>query len=189
MEIILIIIIAAVVFGLCYILDKGFTGVFRGTPQHASGQSVRLNKRFGSIGLVVVLIGLAAVFAGLSDSWVLFGGGIMLGLLGIGLITYYMTFGIYYDDDKFVLTTFGKRSKTYSFGDIASQQLFVSYGNVIIELHMTDGRSVQLQSAMTGVYQFLDHAFVAWLRQTGRKKEDCSFFDPDNSCWFPTTEE
>ena len=77
----------------------------------------------------------------------------------------------------------------YSFSDIKSQQLFVSYGNVIIELHMTDGRCVQLQSAMTDVYQFLDHAFISWLLQTGRNKEDCSFYDPDNSCWFPPAEE
>lgn len=189
MEIVLIIIVAALVFGLCYIVDKGFTGVFRGTPQHATGQAVRLNKRYGSTGLVVAVIGLAAVFAGMSGAWVLTAGGALLLLLGAGLVTYYMTFGIYYDDDSFVLTTFGKKSGTYSFSDIKTQQLFVSYGNIIIELHLVDGRSVQLQSTMTDVYLFLDHAFAAWLRQTGRKKEDCAFYDPDNSCWFPAAEE
>ena len=25
----------------------------------------------------------------------------------------------------------------------------------------------------------------AWLAQTGKKKEDCPYYDPDNSCWFP----
>ena len=189
MEIVLIIIVAAVVFGLCYIIDKGFTGVFRGTVQHASGLSVRLNKRFGSLGLVVAVLGLAAVFAGMSENLVLVCGGGMLLLLGICLVTYYMTFGVYYDDDCFVLTTFGKKSKTYFFSDIKKQQLFVSYGNIIVELHLSDGRSVQLQSTMTNVYVFLDHAFTAWCRQTGRKKEDCLFHDPDNSCWFPPAED
>ena len=188
MEILFIIIVAAVVFGLCFLADKGFTGTFRNTPQHASGLSVRLNKRFGSIGLVVFVLGLAAVFVGLSNGWLLFGGGILLIVLGIGLVTYYMTFGVYYDDDQFVVTTFGKRSKTYYYRDIMAQQLFSSYGNVIVELYLHDGRSVQLQSTMTDVYLFLDHAFSAWLRQTGKIKEDCSFYDPDNSCWFPPLE-
>jgi hypothetical protein len=61
-------------------------------------------------------------------------------------------------------------------------------GNVIIELHMADGRAVQLQSAMTGAYSFLDAAFEAWLVQTGRNKEECDFYNPENSCWFPTME-
>ena len=188
MEIVLVVIIAALVFGVCYLVDKGFTGAFRGTPQHASGKAVRLNKRFGSIGLIVAVLGLAALFAGLSEGWLLICGGILLLLVGIGLVTYYMTFGIFYDDDQFVLTTFGRKSKVYYFHQISTQQLFTSYGNVIIELCMTDGRSVQLQSSMNDVYHFMDHAFAAWLRQTGRKIEDCPFYDPENSCWFPTTE-
>ena len=53
---------------------------------------------------------------------------------------------------------------------------------------MTDGRTVQLQSAMDGVYPFMDKAFTMWLRQTGRRQEDCSFYDPQNSCWFPPVE-
>ena len=189
MEIFLIAIVAAAVFGLCYLVDKAFTGVFRGTPQHASGRSVRVNKRYGSIGLIIAVLGLASMLAGLPATWLLIGGGVLLLLLGIGMVTYYMTFGIYYDDDQFVLTTFGKRSKIYYFQNIRSQQLFESYGNIVIELQMDDGRSVQLHSTMIDVYPFLDHAFAAWLRQTGRKQEDCPFYDPNNSCWFPTVEE
>lgn len=189
MEFVTILLIAAVVFGLCYLVDKGFYKVFRNKAQHASGLSVRLNKRYGSIGLIVFVVGIAAIFTGLSDGWVLTAGGVILMLTGIALVVYYMTFGIFYDDKGFVLTTFGKRSKTYEYKDICTQQLYMTAGNIIIELHMADGRSVQLQSAMTGVYPFLDAAFEAWLTETGRKKEDCAFYNPENSCWFPTTEE
>ena len=188
MEYAAVLIIAALVFGACYLIDRVFQKVFRNQQEHRSGLAVRLNKKYGSVGLIVAVLGLGAVFAGLTQGWVLSVGGGLLILVGIGLVTYYMTFGVFYDKETFVLTTFGKRSTTYAYKDIKAQQLYNSYGNILIELHMMDGRSVQLQAGMTGVYDFLDHAFFVWLRQTGRKQEDCGFYDPHNSCWFPPVE-
>lgn len=188
MEYIAVILVAALVFGVCYLVDKGFTRLFRSQAQHMSGKAVRLNKKYGAIGLILAVLGLGAVFTGLSQGWLLVGGGGVLILTGIGLVVYYMTFGVFYDQDSFILTTFGRRSTTYYYRDIKNQQLYSSYGSVIVELYMKDGRTVQLQSAMKGVYDFLDHAFAAWLRQTGRKQEDCTFYDPQNSCWFPPLE-
>lgn len=172
-------------FLLCWLVDKGFAKAFRSQPQHTSGRSVRLNKYYGVAGVILAVLGVAAVFAGLSDTWILSAGGGMLILLGIGLSVYYLSFGVFYDGDSFVFTTFGKKSTTYLYKDIAGQQLYNSYGNIVIELHMADGRTVQLHASMTGVYPFLDAAFDAWLRQTGKQKEECTFHDPDNSCWFP----
>ena len=118
---------------------------------------------------------------------VLLAGGIIVLLMGAALITYYLTFGVFYDDDSFILTTFGKKSVTYRFADIRMQQLYVVQGgNIVIELHLSDGRALSLQSGMEGTYPFLDHAFTAWCRQTGRDPENCPFHDPANSLWFPT---
>lgn len=189
MDILSIVLVAAVVFGVCFLVDKGFTRVFRSKPQHISGKSVRLNKYYGVGGILMTVLGVAAVFAGMAEPWLLLAGGILLIVLGIGLIIYYMTFGVYYDEDSFLLTTFGKRSTAYRYGDIRGQLLYNSYGHIIIELHMSDGRTVQMQSSMTDVYVFLDHAFAAWCRQQGKRQEDCPFHDPDNSCWFPTMED
>ena len=175
-------IVATLIFGACFLIDKGFTKLFRSKKEHKSGLSVRLNKRYGSAGLIVFVLGVAAMF--LDSLLMLVCGGILM-LGGIALIVYYMTFGIFYDDDSFVLTTFGKKSNTYHYRQILGQQLYNSSGNIVIELHMEDGRAVQLHSAMNGAYPFLDAAFSAWLRQTGKNKEDCSFYDPQNSCWFP----
>lgn len=183
-----VIIIAALTFGACFLLDKGFTKTFRGQVQHMSGLSVRLNKKYATFGVVLVVLGFAAIFAGINGQTALLFGGIIVELIGIALITYYMTFGIFYDDDGFVLTTFGKRSRTYTYGDIEGQLLYVTYGTVLIELHMKDGRAVGLQSGMVGVYPFLDAAFAVWCRQTGRNAEECDFHDPENSLWFPTME-
>ena len=189
MEIVAILIVAALTFGLCFLADKGFTKVFRGKTQHFTGLTVRLNKKYGAFGLILVVLGISAVFVGLSEGWVMIAGGGVVIALGVGLIVYYMTFGVFYDQESFILTTFGKKSTTYKFQDIRCQQLYNSYGQTVIELHMKDGRAFQLQSGMTGVYPFMDTAFAGWCAQKGINRAECEFHDPDNSCWFPRVEE
>lgn len=186
MEYIAVLLVAAFVFLICFLVDKGFTKLFRSQQEHKSGLAVRLNRKYGSMGLIVAVLGLAALFAG---GWLLIAGGCLLIVIGLGLVVYYMTFGVFYDTDTFILTTFGKKSTTYHYSDIKAQQLYNSYGNTVIELYMNDGRTVQLHASMIGVYDFMDHAFPAWLRQTDRKREDCTFYDPQNSCWFPPVED
>ena len=189
MSMVMIILVAAVTFGACFLLDKGYTKKFRGQEQHKTGLSVRLNKRYGVIGLLMVVLGIAGLFASFSDTWVFTAASIIIILIGICLIVYYMTFGLFYDEDSFILTTFGKKSVTYRFADIRCQQLYTSYGTVIIELQLYSGRTFQLQSGLIGVYPFLDTAFAGWCRQKGIQKEACAFHDPDNSCWFPKAED
>ena len=184
-----LILVIALIFGLCFLVDKGFTKIFRGKVQHQSGKSVRLTKRYGSIGLIMFALGMAAIFMGMNaQEWVLLGGGCILVLMGIALVVYYMSFGIYYDEDSMILSRFGKSSVTYYFKNIRCQQLYLVSGNVVVELHMNDGSHFQVHTGMTGMYAFMDHAFQAWLQQTGRKQEDCSWYNPDNSCWFPELE-
>jgi len=191
MEFIAVIIIAAAVFGLCYLIDKGFTKLFRSQAQHRSGMSVRLSKRYGSIGLLLAVLGIAAVFAGVNsrEGWALPAGGGLLIATGGFLVVYYITYGVFYDENSFLFTTLGKRAISYAYRDIKAQQIFNNQGHILIELYMQDGNIVQLQSTMLGVYGFLDYAFEAWCRQTGRSKADCPFYDPENSCWFPPLED
>ena len=190
MNIITILFVVAATFGICHLLDRGYTKKFRGQTQHQSGLSVRPSKRYAVFGLFLVILGVLAIFTGMSGSMVLLLGGVIVLAMGAGLIIYYMTFGLFYDADSFILTTFGKKSITYTFGNIRGQKLYlVQGGTVIVELYMTDGNSVNLQSNMEGVYPFLDHAFAAWCRQTGRVPENCDFHDPSNSLWFPTEED
>lgn len=188
MEWIAVVIVAALIFGLCFLVDKAFTKLFRNQQQHHSGLAVRLSKRYASIGLLVFVLGLSGLFAGLYDGWVLSVISAILMLGGIALVVYYLTFGIYYDEESFLVSTFGKKSGAYPYKDICSQQLYQVYGKIVIELYLKGGRTVQLQAGMEGVYPFLDKAFAKWLEQTGRKQEDCPFYDPQNSCWFPPME-
>ena len=190
MEFVIVLVVAALTFGVCFLFDKGFEKLFRSQAQHHSGLSVRMNKRYAAFGAVFMAIGIAAILAGLGSGWVLLAGGIVVTIMGACLVVIYATFGIFYDDDSFILTTFGKPSATYRYRDIKGQKLYmVQGGNVIVELHMADGRAVGLQSYMVGVYPFLDHAFAAWCSQTGQDLADCSFHDTDNHLWFPTVED
>ena len=186
----LILLIAAAVFGLCFLVDKGFAKLFRSKAQHRSGRAVRASKRYGLFGVILSVLGIMAVCVGISDGSVLLWGGVIVLLMGLGLAVYYLSFGVFYDGDTMLLSRFGKKDVTYRFSDIRGQKLYlVQGGNVIIELHMADGGTVSLQSTMDGVYPFLDTAFAAWCLQTGRDPQSCDFHDPSQSLWFPTVEE
>jgi hypothetical protein len=177
-------------FALCFAVDKGFTKIFRGKKEHQSGLSVKLNKKYGLVGILLTVLGIAALIAGIREgSGLLMLGGPIVSLMGVGLLVYYMSFGIFYDEDSFILTTFGRKSMSYRYAEIKGQQLYNASGAIVIELHLTDGRAVQLQASMEGAYVFMDKAFFRWLDQTGRVQEECEFFDPQNSCWFPPVED
>ena len=189
MEWIALLILMGAIFGIIYLIDKGFTRLFRGKSQHRSGLSLRQNKRYCSFGLVLCVVGLASLFAYEAQGTLMLIAGSIILTVGVGMIVYYLTFGVFYDADSFVLTVFGRRSVTYRYGQIKGQRLYTSAGGVIVELHMDDGRAFHLQQSLKGRDAFLDKAFAGWCKQTGNRKEDCEFYDPDNSCWFRTVEE
>lgn len=186
-----ILLVAALVFGVCYLVDKGFAKLFRSKAQHISGLAVRANKRYGVFGVIFTVLGIMAVCVGISDSGkVLLAGGILVLVTGICLAAYYLSFGVFYDGETFLLSSFGKKSVAYSFKDIREQKLYrIQGGNIVVELHLADGRAVSLQSTMDGVYPFLDTAFAGWCLQTGRDPQTCDFHDPANHWWFPHEEE
>ena len=190
MTVFLILLIAAAVFGLCFAVDKAFTKIFRSKAQHRSGLAVRASKRYGLFGVILSVLGIMAACVGIADGSVLLWGGVIVLLMGLGLAVYYLSFGVFYDGETFLLSRFGKKDITYRFDQIKGQKLYlVQGGNIIIELHMADGGTVSLQSTMDGVYPFLDTAFAAWCMQTGRDPQSCDFHDPSQSLWFPTVEE
>ena len=190
MQLAFTLLIAAAIFGVCYLADKSFTRLFRSKAQHRSGLAVRASKRYGIFGVILSALGVMAVCVGITDGMVLVIGGALVLAMGIGLAVYYLSFGIFYDGESFLYSRFGKADVSYRYADILGQKLYlVQGGNIIIELHMADGGVVSLQSPMDGVYTFLDTAFAAWCMQTGRDPQDCSFHDPRQSLWFPTVED
>lgn len=189
-QLIPIALVAAIIFGICYLVDKTFAKLFRSKAQHRSGNAVRANKRYGVFGVILTVLGIMAVCVGITDGPVLIWGGIFVELMGIALAVYYLSFGIFYDGESLLLSRFGKKDVTYYYKDIVGQKLYlIQGGNIVVELHMADGSAVSVQSAFEGVYPFLDTAFAGWCLQTGRDPQSCDFHDPSQSLWFPTVEE
>ena len=181
---------AAAIFGICFLVDKTFSKLFRSKAQHRSGMAVRANKRYGIFGVVLTVLGIMSICVGITDGPVLVWGGIFVLLMGIALAVYYLSFGIFYDGESLLLQRFGKKDITYFYRDIVGQKLYlIQGGNILVELHMKDGSAVSVQSAFDGIYPFLDTAFAGWCLQTGRDPQDCDFHDPSQSLWFPTVEE
>ena len=189
-QLIPIALVAAVIFGICYLVDKTFSKLFRSKAQHRSGMAVRANKRYGLFGVVLMVLGILAVCVGVTDGPVLLWGGVIVLLMGVALVGYYLSFGIFYDGESLLLQRFGKKDETHYYRDIIGQKLYlIQGGNIVVELHMKDGSAVSVQSSFEGVYPFLDTAFAGWCLQTGRDPQSCDFHDPSQSLWFPTVED
>lgn len=189
MEILVILLIGGATFGLCFLLDKGFVGIFRNKPQHHTGLSVRLSQHYGGAGIILMVLGIAAVLQGWNGSTVLLFCGCFVFFLGLVFLIYYMSFGIYYDQASFIWTSFGKKNMTYQYGQIIGQKLYrLTGGYILIELYLEEGKTISLPSTMKGLYPFLDTAFDGWCQQKGIAAETCSFHNVQNSCWFPSME-
>ena len=186
-----VILTAALTFGVLFLIDKTFTGLFRNKQQYQSGLSVRLPKGNGIAGILLTALAALILVTDFGDSQKLMTfAGVFIGALGIGLSVYYMSFGVYYDEETFLYNSFGSKSAAYRYSDIKGQKLYVVQGGgILVELYMEDGKTVALQSRMEGVYPFLDKAFYRWCAQRGIAPESCDFHDPNNSLWFPSLEE
>ena len=190
MQFVATLLITAAVFGVCFLVDKGFTKLFRSKTQHRSGMAVRANKRFGLFGVVFTVLGILAICVGVGDGLVLMIGGAVVLVMGVCLAVYYLSFGIFYDGESFLVSRFGKKDAEHTYKEIMGQKLYVVQGgSIVVELYLADGTTLSLQSTMDGVYTFLDTAFAAWCMQTGRDPQSCDFHDPSKSLWFPSVEE
>ncbi len=187
MDFIMILLLAGATFGLCFLVDKLFQRLFRSRAIYRSGKSVRLSKKYGSVGVIIGVLGIAGIFSGIREGWFLILGGSLLILVGLGLIVYYLTFGIYYDEQGFLYCAFGKKQAHYTYGQIRHQQLYMLQGgSALVELHMEKGAAVPVQLSLAGAEDFLNTAFSGWVAQNGI--QDTPFHDPANSCWFPSQE-
>lgn len=191
MQYLAILLIALPVFGLCFAVDRGFVRLFRNRRQHQTGLAVRANRRYAAIGAVVAFFGVAGLLGGIGGRTLAVVAGIVLLVVGLGLLAYHLSFGIYYDEDTLLYCTPGKRGREYRFQDILGQKLYqLQGGGVFVELYMCDGHTIHIQpGTMEGAEAFLSHAYAAWQRQKGLKDEDCPFHDPAGSIWFPTMED
>ena len=185
------ILVIAATFAALFAIDKGLTKLFRSRKQHRSGSAVRLKKHYGILSLALMILGALGIVIWFSDrTLALLVGGILVLPGGAVLGIYYLTHGIFYDDEGFLYTTFGNRSAEYRYGDIRHQKLYeIQGGTLLVELHMADGSAVSVQGNMEGAYDFLSKAAHARMRQLGLNSHECDWFDETEGRWFPPMEE
>ena len=64
MQAIVILIIAALVFLICRVVDKLFSKLFRSKAQHRSGMAIRASKRYGIFGVMFSVLGILGIITG-----------------------------------------------------------------------------------------------------------------------------
>ena len=183
--------VIAATFGAMFLIDKGLTKLFRSRDQHHSGTAVRLKKHYGILSLAMIILGVLGILTFFFDgNVILLLGGVLVAPGGAALGIYYLTHGIFYDDDSFLYVTFGNNAREYRYADIQGQKLYeIQGGTLLVELHMGDGRAVSVQFSMEGAPSFLDKAAHARMRQLGLNSHECSWFDESQGRWFPPVEE
>ena len=183
--------VIAATFGAMYLMDKGLTRLFRSREQHRSGTAVRLKKHYGILSLAMIILGILGILTFFFDgNVILLLGGVLVAPGGAVLGIYYLTHGIFYDDDSFLYVTFGNNAREYRYADIQGQKLYeIRGGTLLVELHMTDGKAVSVQFSMEGAPSFLDKAAHARMRQLGLNSHECQRFDETEGRWFPPVEE
>ena len=183
-------VVIAATFGVMYLLDRGLTKLFRSRDQHRSGTAVRLKKHFGILSLALMALGLLGIVTYFTDKTLtLLVGGLLTLPGGAVLGIYYLTHGIFYDDESFLYVSFGNKAREYRYAEIVGQKLYeIQGGNLLVELHMTDGKAVSVQGNMEGAPTFLDKAAHARMRQLGLNSHECQWFDETQGRWFPPVE-
>ena len=179
--------VIAATFGVMFALDKGLTKLFRSRDQHRSGTAVRLKKHYGILSLALMALGLLGIVTYFTDkSLTLLLGGVLILPGGALLGLYYLTHGIFYDDESFLYVSFGNNAREYRYADIVGQKLYeIQGGSLLVELYMTDGKTVSVQGTMEGAPSFLDKAAHARMRQLGLNSHECEWFDESQGRWFP----
>ena len=183
--------VIAATFGAMFLIDKGLTRLFRSREQHHSGTAVRLKKHYGILSLAMMILGVLGILTFFFDgNVILLLGGVLVAPGGAVLGIYYLTHGIFYNDESFLYVSFGNRSREYRYGDIRGQKLYeIQGGTLLVELHMADGTAVSVQTSMEGAKTFLDKAAHARMRQLGLNSHECDWFDETKAQWFPPVEE
>ncbi len=183
-----IILIALTTFLVCFLVDKVFNLLFRSRRQHQSRRQVRLRRRMAAFGLIVAVLGAACVIFYWGRQPVIFWSGVALLLMGGAMVVYYVCFGVFYDEEGFLHSTFGKKPRFYNYRQIRFQQLYNSQGSIVVELHLEGGDCLQIQDSMEGAWEFLDYAYEMWRMEKGLSDDKCAFHNADKCQWFPQVE-
>ena len=132
--------------------------------------------------LIVILAIIGLLFYTEADLFLRIGMVVAMAI-GMYMTVNYIAFGIFYDDDGFTYRTLTKKVVSYRYSDITGQRSFLARSGLNTSLLLGEDE-IPLNGSMKGLADFMNHAFFAWCRQTGRNP-DQQEYDPSTLRYFP----
>ena len=168
-----VLIVCAVVFLVCFLIDTLLKLIFPKSRLEKSKQVVRPPRRSAVIGVILTFAGAAMLVKLLPEkSDVLFLiGSIVAVIFGVILLCTYFSIAIYYDDEGFLYKAWGHGKKEFRYSQIRGQRSLLTRGGVNTILFVGD-EEINLYSAMQNLNAFLSKAFFKWCAARG--------IDPDS---------
>lgn len=173
MKYLLVLIICAVVFLVCFLIDLLLKAIFPKSRLEKSKQVVRPPRRSVVFGIILTFLGAAVLIRKLpeaDDVLLLIGAGVAM-IFGVILLCTYFSFSIFYDEEGFLYRAWGKGKKEFRYSQIRGQRSLMTRGGINTILFVGD-EEINLYSAMQNLNAFLNKAFFKWCAAKG--------IDPDS---------
>lgn len=163
MPYLILILFMALVFGICFGVDR----LIKKLVPTDDRKAVRLPRRSVIFGILLTFLGFVMLlnFWSQLEWYFRIGSGIVL-LMGIFLLVQYSAFSIRYDEEGFTCRSLGKKPMYCRYEEILGQKSIVARSGVNSTLYTVHGE-VPIYSAQAGVDDFLKTAFSVWCKKSG----------------------
>ena len=188
MSLIGIVIVCAAVFLVCFAVDKLVQKLFPKTELEKGKNVVRPARKSAVFGVILTFAAVSVTVFRLTkkpDTLLLIGCAVAF-LLGVVLLISYFSFVLYYDEEKFLVVSHGKK-REFRYGEIRGQRTLMTRGGYQTVLFVGETQ-LDLYSSMQNVNVFLGKAFFRWCEQKGIDPDSVEN-NPRMMTWFPDPDE
>ena len=163
MKYVLLLLLCAVVFLVCFLIDKLFALIFPKSKTEKSGNVVRLPRRNAVAGVLLVFVPLVVLlfFIPEGGDTLMTVGCVTAIVLGVILLVNYLSFAIYYDDEGFVYKDLRRKKTSYHYSQIRGQRSVMTRSGVNSILFVGKDE-LNVYSTMQDLNAFLNKAFYKW---------------------------
>ena len=188
MKIVLLLVICALVFLVCFLVDKLVQKLWPKSDLEKSKNVVRPARRSVIIGILLLFAAaLTAVFVlpREMDVIVLLGC-IVSAIFGVILLVSYFSVAIYFDEEQFQYQDRKSGKKVYRYEQIRGQRSLMTRGGIHTTLFVGED-TIPLYGSMQNLACFLEKAFFKWCR-VKQIDPDTVENNPRMLTWFPDPE-
>lgn len=181
MKYVILVIYAALIFGLCFVVDKVTGWIIRRCQER---DTVKPPLRYPVLTCVLLAAaaGLVVYAIHVRKLQYLLGTGVFLAVAVYALV-YYRSTEITYNKTSFVFHR-GKQKARFHFADIVGQRADVTRKTKCLVLCIGDDQVV-VYSNMQGYRRFLTQAYESWCQAKGLDPAAQPWHDPADTRWFP----